>query len=93
MRGIRGNDIVFITAPFSGFGTSPVGGSIDVVDKTGMHDLGEALRSDTMERLRRRVRHALNRRPSAGRASRSLDALELRRHVRLQRLARRRPCP
>ena len=48
MRGIRGKDIVFITAPFSGFGTSPVGGSIDVVDEPRMQDLSVALRSDDM---------------------------------------------
>jgi polyisoprenyl-teichoic acid--peptidoglycan teichoic acid transferase len=49
MRGIRGKDIVFITAPFSGFGTSPVGGSIDIVDQPRMQDLSVALRSDDME--------------------------------------------
>ena len=48
MRDIRGNDIVFITAPFSGFGTSPVGGSIDIVDQPRMQDLSVALRSDDM---------------------------------------------
>jgi LCP family protein required for cell wall assembly len=48
MRNIRGKDIVFITAPFSGFGTSPVGGSIDIVDEPRMQDLSVALRSDDM---------------------------------------------
>ena len=48
MRNIRGSDIVFITAPFSGFGTSPDGGSIDVVDEPRMQDLSVALRSDDM---------------------------------------------
>ena len=48
MRGIRGNDIVFITAPFSGFGTSPAGGSIDIVDQPRMQDLSGALRSDDL---------------------------------------------
>ena len=35
--------------PFSGFGRSPGGASIDIVDKKGMADLGEALRTDTMD--------------------------------------------
>ena len=41
--------VIFATAPFSGFGTTSAGASIDVVDKRGMADLGEALRTDTME--------------------------------------------
>ncbi len=48
LRNIRGDDVVFSTAPFTGFGTTPGGASIDVVDKQGMADLGEALRTDTM---------------------------------------------
>ena len=48
MRGVRGNDIVFITAPFSGFGTSPAGASIDIVDQPRMQDLSVALRSDDL---------------------------------------------
>ncbi len=48
LRNIRGGDVVFSTAPFSGFGTSPGGASIDVVDKKGMAALGDALRTDTM---------------------------------------------
>ena len=40
---------MFATAPFSGFGTSPAGASIDVVDKEGMDELGEALRTDSMD--------------------------------------------
>jgi LCP family protein required for cell wall assembly len=48
MRGLRGNDIRFITAPFTGFGTSPEGASIDIVDKVKMDELGEALRTDAM---------------------------------------------
>jgi LCP family protein required for cell wall assembly len=46
LRHVRGNDVVFITAPFTGFGTSPDGQSIDIVDKIGMNDLGFALRTD-----------------------------------------------
>ena len=49
LRNIRAGDVVFATAPFSGFGTSPAGASIDIVDKKGMADLGEALRTDTMD--------------------------------------------
>jgi LCP family protein required for cell wall assembly len=49
LRGISGGDVVFITAPFTGFGTAPDGGSIDIVDESGMASLGEALRTDAME--------------------------------------------
>jgi polyisoprenyl-teichoic acid--peptidoglycan teichoic acid transferase len=48
MRNLRGKDVSFITAPFTGFGTSPVGGSIDIVDEPGMRDLGNALQNDDM---------------------------------------------
>ena len=48
MRNLRGKDIAFVTAPFSGFGTSPGGASIDVVDEAGMKALGEALQNDAM---------------------------------------------
>ena len=48
LRGIRSDDVIFITAPFSGYGTAPNGGSIDIVDQPGMDRLGEALRTDTM---------------------------------------------
>jgi LCP family protein required for cell wall assembly len=48
LRNLRGKDVAFVTAPFSGFGTSPVGGSIDVVDEAGMKALGEALQNDQM---------------------------------------------
>ena len=49
LRDIRGGDVVFSTAPFTGFGTSPAGASIDVVDKKGMAELGAALRTDSRE--------------------------------------------
>lgn len=49
LRHIRSGDIVFATAPFSGFGRSPEGASIDIVDTKGMADLGDALRTDTMD--------------------------------------------
>lgn len=49
LRGIRGNDVVFATAPFTGFAMDPVAGSIDVVDTAKMALLGKALRTDTMD--------------------------------------------
>jgi LCP family protein required for cell wall assembly len=48
LRGLRGSDIRFITAPFEGFGTSPDGQSIDVVNTARMSDLGQAIRDDTL---------------------------------------------
>ena len=48
MRGLRGSDIRFITAPFTGFGTSPQGQSIDIVDEVKMDELGEAIRADAL---------------------------------------------
>lgn len=48
MRDVRAKDIVFITAPITGFGTSPVGGSIDIVDKARMAQLSTGLRSDDL---------------------------------------------
>ncbi|KGN34332.1 transcriptional regulator [Knoellia sinensis KCTC 19936] len=49
LRNLRGSDVVFITAPFTGFGTAPDGGSIEIVDEASMAELGKALRTDTME--------------------------------------------
>lgn len=48
MRDLRSSDIAFVTAPFTGFGTAPNGGSIDIVDEPGMQTLGEALQNDRM---------------------------------------------
>lgn len=48
MRGIRGGDIHFVTAPFSGYGTAPNGGAIDILDEQGMSRLSDALRTDDM---------------------------------------------
>jgi LCP family protein required for cell wall assembly len=48
MRNVRGGDIAFITAPFSGYGTSPTGGAIDVVDEARMESLKIALQNDDM---------------------------------------------
>lgn len=53
LRSLGSNDIVFITAPLTGFGTSPQGASIDLVDKTRMARLSAALRTDTMGSLPR----------------------------------------
>jgi LCP family protein required for cell wall assembly len=50
MRDLRGGDIRFITAPFTGFGTSPEGASIDVVDEVKMAALGEAVRNDKLDK-------------------------------------------
>lgn len=49
LRGVRGGDIRFVTAPFDGFGTSPEGASIDILDEEGMENLAEALQDDHME--------------------------------------------
>lgn len=48
LRSLRGSDITFVTAPFSGFGRSPVGASIDVLNEEGMARLSAALRKDAM---------------------------------------------
>ena len=49
LKDLRANDVVFATAPFTGFGMDPVAGSIDIVDEEKMELLGEALRTDTMD--------------------------------------------
>ena len=49
LRNVRGGDIRFITAPFSGFGTSPVGGSIDIVDEAKMTAMGQAVAADQLD--------------------------------------------
>jgi LCP family protein required for cell wall assembly len=48
MRNLRGRDIYFTTAPFTGFGTSPIGGSIDVLDTVKIQRLSDALAHDDM---------------------------------------------
>jgi LCP family protein required for cell wall assembly len=48
LRNLRSDDIVFITAPITGFGRSPQGASIDIVDKVKMAQLSTALRTDTL---------------------------------------------
>lgn len=49
MTGIRGDDVIFITAPFTGFGTAADGGAIEIVDEAKMDRLGHSMRTDTME--------------------------------------------
>jgi polyisoprenyl-teichoic acid--peptidoglycan teichoic acid transferase len=51
LRDLRSKDIVFITAPISGFGTSPQGASIDLVDEARMAKLSAAVRSDKMSAI------------------------------------------
>ena len=48
LRGVRSQDIVFITAPFNSYGWSADGQSIDILDKTGMTNLGTAIREDKL---------------------------------------------
>lgn len=51
MRNLRSGDIMFITAPITGFGRSPQGASIDIVDEVKMAQLSAALRSDDMSSI------------------------------------------
>jgi len=48
MRDLRSDDIVFITAPIMGFGRSPQGASIGIVNEVKMAQLSTALRTDDM---------------------------------------------
>lgn len=45
---LSGDDIVLLQAPITGFGTSPDGQSIDIVDTEKLDELGEALREDQL---------------------------------------------
>jgi polyisoprenyl-teichoic acid--peptidoglycan teichoic acid transferase len=45
---LTANDITLLQAPISGFGTSPDGQSIDVVDEAQLAALGKAMKSDAM---------------------------------------------
>jgi LCP family protein required for cell wall assembly len=49
LRGLRGDDIRFITAPFLGFGVTKAGASIDIVDDVKMAQLGDAIRNDDLQ--------------------------------------------
>ncbi len=51
MKNLRSEDIVFVTAPFTGFGRSPQGASIDIVDVAKMARLSTALRTDDMSSI------------------------------------------
>jgi polyisoprenyl-teichoic acid--peptidoglycan teichoic acid transferase len=48
MRNLRSKDVAFITAPFTGFGVTPAGASIDIVDDAQMAQLSFALGNDDM---------------------------------------------
>jgi polyisoprenyl-teichoic acid--peptidoglycan teichoic acid transferase len=47
---LKSRDIELLQAPLSGFGTSPDGQSIDVVDTEKLAELSQALEEDTMDR-------------------------------------------
>jgi LCP family protein required for cell wall assembly len=49
MRGVRGNDINFETAPWTGIGSDPVAGSIVIPAEGQLVELTEHLQTDTME--------------------------------------------
>ena len=49
LRSLRGSDMRFITAPFSGFATTSAGASIDVVDSARMTALGRAIADDRLD--------------------------------------------
>lgn len=49
MAGLRAADIRFITAPFTGFGTSPYGASIVLVDFPKLNLLGTTIREDRLD--------------------------------------------
>ena len=46
---LQSSDIQLLQAPISGFGTSPDGQSIDVVDEPRLEALGTAMKKDTMD--------------------------------------------
>jgi polyisoprenyl-teichoic acid--peptidoglycan teichoic acid transferase len=48
LKNLRSEDIVFITAPFTGFGRSPQGASIDIVDEVKMAQLSTAFKADDL---------------------------------------------
>ncbi len=49
LRNLRGGDMRFITAPFSGFATTAAGASIDVVDTARMTALGRSIAQDRVD--------------------------------------------
>ena len=46
---LTSSDIHLLQAPISGFGTSPDGQSIDIVDEAQLEALGKAMKKDTMD--------------------------------------------
>ena len=46
LRNLRMGNVSFYTAPFTGFGSDPVAGSIDIVDEPKMKELGNAVATD-----------------------------------------------
>jgi anionic cell wall polymer biosynthesis LytR-Cps2A-Psr (LCP) family protein len=51
MSGLRSKDILFITAPTRGFGTSLLRASIDIADEARMAQLSSALKNDDMSKI------------------------------------------
>jgi LCP family protein required for cell wall assembly len=49
LRNVRGYDVRFITAPFSGFATTSGGAAIDVVDVARMTAMGQAIVEDRLD--------------------------------------------
>ena len=49
LRNLRSGNITFITAPFNGFDSVKGVGSIDVVDTSGMKNLGQMIAADTLD--------------------------------------------
>jgi LCP family protein required for cell wall assembly len=52
LRGVRGDDITFVTAPVAGFGRTSAGASIVRLDVAKLSELSNALRQDTMSGYR-----------------------------------------
>jgi hypothetical protein len=52
LRGVRGDDITFVTAPVAGFGRTSAGASIVRLDAAKLSELSNALRQDTMSGYR-----------------------------------------
>lgn len=48
LRGLRGDDIAFVTVPVAGFGRTSAGASIVRLDTARLSELSKALRQDTM---------------------------------------------
>lgn len=49
LRSVRSSDVEFATAPFSGYGSDPRAGSIDIVDVPRMAELGTLIRTDRLD--------------------------------------------